>query len=241
MKERGNTSDCAGHWQSDFCILNQEMYDALPAATPEMTLVRFGIQPFCMLKEALPCQSSTWHWPSDSQMSQVRPSTSDMQKCTGQPLQGRARFELVARSRTDSFQPLTPELACSTISDSLGICQSFFRPDRAGRTCLYKIQTVVARERARARRLGRACAVGRVAQCTVGSSSHREHGVFKELGERIANAPRVRMRYKSKRANCASECRTAKERRARRQFVNSRRARARVKLLIIWSRGQNAR
>eukprot|EP00965_Chrysotila_dentata_P261148 6214154-Pleurochrysis_carterae.AAC.2 len=54
-------------------------------------------------------------------------------------------------------------------------------------------------------------------------------------------SPRVRMRCKCKLGNHAYECKTANERRARQQFISIYRARARVELLIIGSRGQNAR
>eukprot|EP00965_Chrysotila_dentata_P254524 6211904-Pleurochrysis_carterae.AAC.1 len=64
---------------------------------------------------------------------------------------------------------------------------------------------------------------------------------FRELEERSASAPQVRMRRESKTANSACECQVANERRARRQLISNCRARARVEMVIIWSRGQNAK
>eukprot|EP00965_Chrysotila_dentata_P227873 6196269-Pleurochrysis_carterae.AAC.2 len=70
------------------------MFDAVPAATPKMTLVCF-IQSCCMLKEARNCshQDSTLHWSIDYQMSRVRPThpaccnqSRWVLLCTGEPL-----------------------------------------------------------------------------------------------------------------------------------------------------------
>eukprot|EP00965_Chrysotila_dentata_P008826 287666-Pleurochrysis_carterae.AAC.1 len=54
---------------------------------------------------------------------------------------------------------------------------------------------------------------------------------FRELGERSASVPQVRMRCECKvTANSACECQMANERRARRQFIRICRARARVEM-----------
>eukprot|EP00965_Chrysotila_dentata_P097799 3233508-Pleurochrysis_carterae.AAC.1 len=62
-----------------------------------------------------------------------------------------------------------------------------------------------------------------------------------EPGERSASAPQVHMRCKCNLGNRACECQIANEKRARRQCASKCRARARVKMVIIWSRGQNAK
>eukprot|EP00965_Chrysotila_dentata_P257056 6212757-Pleurochrysis_carterae.AAC.3 len=79
-------------------------------------------------------------------------------------------------ARTDSFSHARLSQACSHTFDSLGIYQSFFRPDRAENDLFIYDTTVVARERARARGLGRACAVAQGGWLNVTQQPSRARG-----------------------------------------------------------------
>eukprot|EP00965_Chrysotila_dentata_P181296 5984319-Pleurochrysis_carterae.AAC.1 len=94
-------------------------------------------------------------------------------------------------------------------------------------------------KRAQARGQGRAWAVA--GEGALSGQGRPSRAGFQELGEQSASAPQKRMRCESNLGDSASECQIAKEGRARRQFVSNCRARARVKMVIFGSRGQNAR
>eukprot|EP00965_Chrysotila_dentata_P247111 6207555-Pleurochrysis_carterae.AAC.1 len=112
----------------------------------------------------------------------------DLQKCTEQPSQGRARSELVAS--TDSYRPHMPEQGVLYLFDSL-LRDLPERPSGAAG----------ANERG-----GWGTPDGWLKKGAHWAAAAIASGFIQELGERSASAPQVRMRCKSKTANCACAC-----------------------------------